>query len=711
MATDKKPASAGKGQIQAVYSYRNEAGEIVYEVLRYQPKNFKQRRPVGEVYALALAAGWYRQSMPGGDYYLVADAAADPNKSPAEGAIWLEKVEPILYSLPLVLKAIEKGETIFIAEGEKDVDRLLHLGYTATTNSMGAGKWRDTYTQTLKGCKSAVIIADRDKDGRKHAETIARELSGIGIKVRVIEMPDRNGAKVKDFHDWTSAGGTREEFNAIITNTPVWQEKVDEKVPTESQAISDSLSPDLVDQYGEPFYTNKEGEAVAINEAFFAALHYRENIELYDPEEGAFYRYVDANGLYEKTSEHIIKKEIADRILHISREQDLVSLERQKKNSILVNIVANLKGIAEKKDAFAKKAPFVHVANGVIEFKETGEADFVGFSPKFYSRNQSPISYDPNAKCDRFHNELLYRAVSAEDALTLQKYAGQCLLGNNLMQKFAILDGPAKTGKTTLSSIFQSLVGRKNVTQLRTKYLADRFETFRYIKTPLLVGVDVPGQFLSERGAYVIKALVGGDTFDPEQKCCTGSFQMEGKFCIIITSNSRLQVKLEGDLEAWKRRLLIIRFEAAPIVKTIPEFADLLIREEGPGILNWALQGISMLLTDIRENNGNIRLDPVQIARIDALLAESDSVRHYLNDRIVTDVLSDAASSELAEDYAAYCPTKGWYPKPITVFYRELDSLMLELFHTAKSHSISRDGKSVRGYHRVRLQDNLENAK
>ena len=78
-------------------------------------------------------------------------------------------------------------------------------------------------------------------------------------------------------------------------------------------------------------------------------------------------------------------------------------------------------------------------------------------------------------------------------------------------------------------------------------HLNDRFELFRYLKKNLLVGVDVPGQFLSEKGAYVIKGLVGGDWFDAEQKCGTGSFPFQGNFCILITSNSRLQVRLDGD--------------------------------------------------------------------------------------------------------------------------------------------------------------------
>ncbi|NQS89947.1 hypothetical protein HQ584_09175 [Patescibacteria group bacterium] len=288
--------------------------------------------------------------------------------------------------------------------------------------------------------------------------------------------------------------------------------------------------------------------------------------------------------------------------------------------------------------------------------------------------------------------------------MLLQKYAGQCLLGDNLPQRFLILDGEPGRGKSTSCSIIQKVVGLENVTELRTNNLSGRFELYRFLKKTLLVAVDVPGAFLSSKGAYVIKGLIGGDWFDAEQKCGTGSFQLQGKFCILITSNSRLQVKLDGDLGAWKRRLLIIRFEAPPPPKKIPNFSDYLIETEGSGILNWALQGLKMLLNDI-EKYGDVYLGPKQEQIVDALLAESDSLRLFLNDCVVRDERSDLSVQEIVESYAEYCPEKGWNPKPITIVQRELEGLMLELFRTSKTNSLKRDGKGAKGFRRIRLKN------
>ena len=153
-------------------------------------------------------------------------------------------------------------------------------------------------------------------------------------------------------------------------------------------------------------------------------------------------------------------------------------------------------------------------------------------------------------------------------------------------------------GKTQLANVIQAVVGRENVTQLRTKWLAERFETYRFLKKTLLIGVDVEADFLSTKGATVLKGLVGGDWFDAEQKLGTGSFPMQGNFCVIVTSNTRLHVRLCGDVDAWRRRILIVRYEARLQKKSSLILAHL-SREEGPGILNWCIAGLDMVLRDI----------------------------------------------------------------------------------------------------------------
>jgi P4 family phage/plasmid primase-like protien len=455
--------------------------------------------------------------------------------------------------------------------------------------------------------------------------------------------------------------------------------------------------------YGEPFYLGDKGAVTGINEAYWAGMHALENELLFEPDEKGFYAYSGETGLFEVESADVIRHKISNRMLEASRQANVFDLQKRRTATTLNNVVAHLRGIAERRQAFAGVRRAIHLANGVIVF-HGAQAELRPFSPEYRSRNRSPISFDENAKCDRFLNELVLPAVEPDDVELLQKFAGMMLLGYNRSQRLLILDGEAGRGKTQFANVMQGLVGMANVTQLRTKLLAERFELFRYLKKTLLVGVDVESDFLSTKGAAVLKGLVGGDWFDAEQKGGTGSFQFQGNFNCIITSNARLKVRLQGDVGAWKRRITIVRYEAPPPSRKIPDFGAYLVRTEGSGILNWALLGAQKVLTEIPDEGGDFILTERQRGVVDSLLAESDSLRHFLQERVQVDAYSDVTSSEVVEAYAAYCPERRWQALPITEVQRQLEGLMLELFGVSKNHGVERDGKSQRGFRGVKFK-------
>lgn len=491
------------------------------------------------------------------------------------------------------------------------------------------------------------------------------------------------------------------EITADDVNT-VKQDKQDDKKQKYANTDLGNKDSELIKKYGNPYYYNKHGKAESINEGYWAGYHCSRHEEFYEPYEKKFFHYDPTAGLYSPVTPDRIKQEISEYILEQSK--DVPGLEKCRSDKNLNAVANQLRGIVEKTNPFDKtNRRYVHLKNTVLVFDGSGNMKREPFSPNFYSRNQSPIPFDENAKCPRFLNELIKPALKEGDISLMQKYYGQCLLGHNITQRILIQDGTAGGGKTTSSAITQKIVGLENFTQLRTKHLDERFELYRFLGKTLLVGVDVPGNFLSERGAYVLKGLVGGDLLTTEKKGGNDGFLLHGNFNIIITSNSRLQVRFDGDLAAWKRRLLIVRYELPPPKIKIPDFANILIREEGSGILNWALEGLRMLFDDIRQY-GDIYLGDSQNQIIDTLMAESDSLKHFLKDCVMLDAELDLSNNEVVENYAEYCASHGWNPKPITIIHREVESLMLELFGVSKSHSIIRNGKSAKGFRGVNLK-------
>lgn len=183
-----------RGPAVAVYNYTDEHGRTLFEVCRTADKQFPQRVPD------PLAPSGYRWKL--GD------------------------VRRVLYHVPNLMEGIGMGRTVYVVEGEKDVEALERVGCTATCNPGGAGKWRGEYSETLRGA-DVTIIADRDETGRRHAAEVARALKGVADRVRICEA-----AEGKDVSDHLAAGHGVDELvsgsapaEAPATNAsggPVW---------------------------------------------------------------------------------------------------------------------------------------------------------------------------------------------------------------------------------------------------------------------------------------------------------------------------------------------------------------------------------------------------------------------------------------------------------------------------------------------------------
>ena len=176
------------GPAIATYTYTDAAGKVLFGVCRTAGKQFPQWRP-------------------------------DPSKR--HGRAWSvrdisKKLVP--YRLPRVLAAVDAGELVYIAEGEKDVHALEHAGVTATCNPMGAGKWRDAYSKHLAGAV-VIVIADNDPPGIAHARDVAAKLDGIAAAVTIV-----TAAEGKDAADHLAAGHGIGDFrpagDSDVSGTP-----------------------------------------------------------------------------------------------------------------------------------------------------------------------------------------------------------------------------------------------------------------------------------------------------------------------------------------------------------------------------------------------------------------------------------------------------------------------------------------------------------
>jgi hypothetical protein len=136
------------------------------------------------------------------------------------GSTWISEKPPggpIPFRLPQLIQAAP-DEIVVIAEGEKDTLTAVGLGFVATCNPGGAGKFDEKLARWLTGKKQVIICEDHDKAGEAHAAKTADMLHEIVADIRIVRFPEL--PEKGDLSDWVDLGGTRDEFLARATVAP-----------------------------------------------------------------------------------------------------------------------------------------------------------------------------------------------------------------------------------------------------------------------------------------------------------------------------------------------------------------------------------------------------------------------------------------------------------------------------------------------------------
>ena len=199
-----KPAvekTAVRSRIVKTYAYTDESYNLLFEVVRFLPKRFAQRRKDAETgaWVWGLKAGGYIKGTN-------SDWIIPKNSEPAEREF--EGCRHVLYHLPQLIASKATGETVYLVEGEKDVETLESFDLTATCNPMGSLKWEDSYTEALKG-RRVVNLRDNDEAGEKHAAMVCEALREK-TNFSTVLLPGLPAGG--DVTDWFDAGNTLGAF-------------------------------------------------------------------------------------------------------------------------------------------------------------------------------------------------------------------------------------------------------------------------------------------------------------------------------------------------------------------------------------------------------------------------------------------------------------------------------------------------------------------
>lgn len=191
------------------------------------------------------------------------------------------------------------------------------------------------------------------------------------------------------------------------------------------------------------------------------------------------------------------------------------------------------------------------VANGILDLK-TGE--LLDFDSGAYLTLESPIVYDPDAKCQAIWDFLKTTLPTYGDILTV---IDMFVMMSRAVASgyFAVLIGPGSNGKLTIEELMKAYVGKSNYSMVRIEQLDSQFARYDLINKRLLLNAEVEN---SRETTTWIKMIATGDELDAEVKHRHGRIKFK-PFCFIVIDTNVGQ-RFEDNTYGLARRLIKLDF-------------------------------------------------------------------------------------------------------------------------------------------------------
>ncbi|KAF1084852.1 hypothetical protein SPSYN_02022 [Sporotomaculum syntrophicum] len=590
-----------KKEIECTYDYTDASGKLLYQAIRYKPKDFRQRQPDGK-------GGW----------------------------LWkMTGIKPVPYRLPELLEAIENNEIIFIVEGEKDVLSLTTVGLTATCNHGGAGKWKASHSKYFKAGARVAILPDNDDPGRDHAQKVARQLYDNGCKVKVIKLP---GLPPKgDVTDWLNCGGTQDKLLHIVRDAPYWEPNGDSAITMGFKLTDLGNAKRLVARHGKNIrYCYLWGKWMV-----WTGTHWQ----------------IDNTAAIERMAKDTVQSiyaeaaDTSDTELRQKIAEHAENSESKRAIRAMIDLAQSELGVPVLPEQLDADPWVINCINVTINLKngvarEHAREDLI--------TKIIPVAYDPEATCptwQSFLNRIFDNNTNLIDYI--QRKVGYSLTGDTSEQVLSFLYGSGANGKSTFIDVIRSLLGDYGM-QLNTDVLMSKDrngipnDVARLKGARFVAAVEAgEGRRLDE---VLVKQLTGGDVITA-RFLHQEFFEFKPQFKIFLAANHKPIIR-GNDYAIWRRIRLI------PFDVTIPEgerdkHLTSKLLQELPGILNWALVGCVKW-----QQNGLGEPEEVKNAT-QTYRDEMDILSDFLDEVCIKQPFARVKVGELYKVYLKYCDEIG----------------------------------------------------
>lgn len=566
-------------------------------------------------------------------------------------------------AVPYRLPELVKAETVFLCEGEKDVDNLTAQGLAATCTPDGAGagsKWRDTYTPYFAG-KTVYILQDNDEVGKKFAQYEAEKLSPVAQEVKVLDLtalwpqlPEHGD--ISDVMEHLGATQALADLLELADKAPGWEPGQE----PQNTAASPWFEKNRVNETAFcDAFRKKYGDMVCIN--------------------GIFY---DENGVVERDK-------LLQRITQELSPYVTTRLAQKAKD-----LLSALRSFCYQETPQADPSR-IHVKGGYVTLDGVYHAD------RYITQNRLDVEYDPAGQPPAVFLDYVNALLEPEDVLTLQEFLGYCCIPTTKAQKMLFLIGSGGEGKSVLTQVLKGVFGTSMTSGSLHDLERNRF-TLANLEGKLLF-LDEDMGVSATKESQVQKRLVTANAPLSIERKGEQAVQAMLTCRLMAFGNVPFSTLYDHSEGAFRRRIILTTKPKQEGRRDDRDLPDKILQGKS-GVFNWMLEGLSRLTSNgweftisqrARENLEETKRESFNLL---GFLADENAVRLGDLSRKITGV-------DLYDAYTAWCYANGEKPvsrKSVTSYLKQEQQ---RLGIQASNHVPDSQGGKVRGFAGIEILD------
>ena len=282
--------------------------------------------------------------------------------------------------------------------------------------------------------------------------------------------------------------------------------------------------------------------------------------------------------------------------------------------------------------------------------------------------NTRSTSVAPRKIATPMWNAFLKTVIQDEDRITyLQELLGASLFGDSRYHVLPVLAGTGANGKSTLLDVVSGILD-DYAASMPENFLLDTSSSTHPTEIARLRGVRFAmasetrpdGKFNESR----VKMLTGGDILSA-RFMNQNFFDFKPTHTLFLAVNHLPAVKSGGD--GFWRRLRKLDFKVTiPKEEQRENFAQQMIEEEGPGILQWMVDGAVRLTSAGFNEPESVKLATLEYRH------EEDHIAKFIDERILVTANGTATKTSVFNSYREWCIENGERPITQNSLNREL---------------------------------------